>query len=125
LSQETVDQYSAGACMVFAAAVHRLIGAPLEADVCHVSGFTDIDHAWVILPDGRAFDVNGPAPAASMPSGFPDIEHVRLRDEEHLKSYVDARFQATWDLRVASAITLLRAHWAWPALTPRRRRPSP
>lgn len=52
----TITEFNCGACGDFAAVLHDLTGWPIKAEF-HPKG--DIEHVWVVNPDGRAVDVNG------------------------------------------------------------------
>ncbi|MDW9478973.1 hypothetical protein GOB57_09795 [Sinorhizobium meliloti] len=56
LDEFTITEFNCGACGDFAAALHDLTGWPIKAEF-HPNG--DIEHVWVVNPEGRAVDVNG------------------------------------------------------------------
>lgn len=63
----SADEWNSGSCDVMAVALHRAYGLPImaEFETGTENGETVLGylvHAWVRLPDGRAFDAAGPKP---------------------------------------------------------------
>lgn len=57
---ELEEVFYTGYCWVLAVTLHRLFGYPIEA---HIDEYNIVEHAWVVLPDGRKLDIAGPANA--------------------------------------------------------------
>jgi hypothetical protein len=56
LDDFTISEFNCGACGDFAAVMHDITGWPMRAEL-DSSG--DVEHVWVVDPDGRAIDING------------------------------------------------------------------
>lgn len=56
LDDFTITEFNCGACGDFAAVMHDLTGWPMRAELDSAG---DVEHVWVVDPDGRAIDVNG------------------------------------------------------------------
>lgn len=86
---DIIEKYSCGCCMWLAAAIHNLMGWPMEAILQRDLDTVWIVHAWVLAPNGSRVDILGFDGADDFIGAAQTIESLSVEDVVRLTRRLD------------------------------------
>jgi len=107
--ESIIDAYMCGKCMYLALAMHRAYGLTMVVELCEeIDPY--IGHAWVLLDDDRAFDINGTNMVDAM-GGYGD-RLITLDNEKDIRELIGPISDEMLTHNIAEASRVIKEYFS-------------